>query len=108
MELIVCEDNEAVNEIVSNRTLALRHVSRTRRINLDWTYDTMQSQGISLKYVNTKNQIADMMTKAFTRRETWETLLTLSALGTASDSIKENTLSAPYKKGKGYTPYVPH
>ena len=67
MRLIVCEDNEAVIKIIlKQRSPALRHVSRTHRICLDWTYEIMQNQCVSLKYVNTKFQIADMMTKAFT------------------------------------------
>ena len=86
MRLIVCEDNEAVIKIVlKQRSPALRHVSRTHRICLDWTYEVMQNQCVSLKYVNTKYQIADMMTKAFTKKDLWETLLTFSALGFSSE-----------------------
>ena len=91
-KLIVCEDNEAVIKIVlKQRSPALRHVSRTHRINLDWTFEVMQNENVLLKYVNTKFQTADMMTKAFTRKETWETLLSLAALGPSSGQSLEGS-----------------
>ena len=81
MRLIVCEDNEAVIKIVSKqRSMALRHVSRTHRVCLDWTFEILQSDTVSMRYVNTKYQIADMMTKAFTKKDAWQYLLDLSAI----------------------------
>ena len=81
MRLIVCEDNEAVIKIVSKqRSMALRHVSRTHRVCLDWTFEIMKNDSVSMRYVNTKYQIADMMTKAFTKKDAWQYLLDLSAI----------------------------
>ena len=95
-KLIVCEDNEAVIKIVlKQRSPAFRHVSRTHRVNLDWTYETMNDPNVSLKYVNTKYQIADMMTKAFTKKELWESLLYLSALGPSSEKRPGKTNTEP-------------
>ena len=40
VKLFVAEDNEAVIKILSKgRCPKLRHVARTRRINLDWCYE---------------------------------------------------------------------
>ena len=81
MRLIVCEDNEAVIKIVQKqRSMAMRHVSRTHRICLDWTFEVMQNPSVSLCYVNTMYQIADMMTKAITRKDVWIVLLSLIAI----------------------------
>ena len=96
MRLIVCEDNEVVIKIVSKqRSMALRHVSRTHRVCLDWTFEVMQSETVSMRYVNTKFQIADMMTKAFTKKDTWNTLLELSAIGRPVEYL--NVARAPKK-----------
>ena len=81
MRLIVCEDNEAVIKIVQKqRSMAMRHVSRTHRICLDWTFEVMQNPSVSLCYVNTMYQIADMMTKAITKKDVWIVLLSLIAI----------------------------
>ena len=70
--------------VTKKRSPAMRHVSRTHRIGLDWIFDVMERDNIEIKYVNTKFQIADMMTKAFTRKETWNSLCNLGAIGPAT------------------------
>ena len=42
----------------------LRHVSRTHKINLASIYEQFKGPNISLKYANTKEQVADVFTKA--------------------------------------------
>ena len=72
IRLVVCEDNEAVIKLVmKQRSMALRHVTRTHRIGLDWIFQVMQDPNIALRYVTTKQQIADMMTKAISKKEIW-------------------------------------
>ena len=48
---------------------ALRHVSRTHRLALDWLFHRINlDPKIKIKYIDTKNQLADMLTKGnFTR-----------------------------------------
>ena len=79
IEMIVMEDNEAVINIVrKGRSPALRHVQRTHRIVLDWTYDLIrQNDGIWLRYIGTKDQIADLMTKGFLNSTLWSHLCQL-------------------------------
>jgi hypothetical protein len=61
----VLEDNEATIKIIRKSGSAkLRHVSRTHRINLASIYEQFKDPNISLKYVNTKEQVADIFTKA--------------------------------------------
>ena len=47
------------------------HVSRTHRVALDWLFDRINlDPKIQIKYVDTKNQLADILTKGnFTRDE---------------------------------------
>ena len=60
--LYVFEDNEAVIKmIIKGRSPTMRHVSRTHRVALDWLFDRINLDSkIHIKYVDTKNQLADM------------------------------------------------
>ena len=77
--LYVFEDNEAVFKMfIKGRSPTMRHVSRTHRVALDWLFDPINlDPKIQIKYVDTKNQLADILTKRnFTRGE-WNHLLCL-------------------------------
>ena len=70
--LFVFEDNEAVIKmIIKGRSPTMRHVSRTHRVALDWLFDRINlDPKIQIQYVDTKNQLADILTKGnFTRDE---------------------------------------
>ena len=70
--LYIFEDNEAVIKmIIKGRSLAMRHVSTTHRVALDWLFDRINLEPkIQIKYTDTKNQLADILTKGnFTRDE---------------------------------------
>ena len=66
--LYVFEDNEAeIKMIIKRRSPTIRHVSRTHRVALDWLFDRIN---LDPKYFDTKNQLADILTKGnFTRDE---------------------------------------
>ena len=56
----------------------MRHVSRTHRVALSWLFDrVIGPQKIQIKYVDTKNQLADMLTKGNFTRDEWNHLLRL-------------------------------
>ena len=80
--LYVFEDNEAVIKmIIKGRSPTMRHVSRTHRVALDWLFDRVNlDPKIQIKYIDTKNQLADILTNLtkgnFTRDE-WNHLLNL-------------------------------
>ena len=67
--LYIFEDTEAVIKmIIKGRSPTMRHVSRTNRVALDWLFDRINlEQKIQIKYVDTKNQLADMLTKGVSR-----------------------------------------
>ena len=75
--LYVFEDNEAViRMIIKGRIPAMRHVSRTHRVALDWLLDRINLHSkIQIKYIDTKNQLADILTKGNFTRDEWNHLL---------------------------------
>ena len=77
--LYVFEDNEAVIKmIIKGRSPTMRHVSRTHRVALDWLLDRINlDPKIQIKYIDTKNQLADMLTKGNFTRDEWNHLLCL-------------------------------
>ena len=77
--LYVFEDNEAVIKmIIKGRSPNMRHVSRTHRVALDGLFDRINlDPKIQIKYVDTKNQLADMLTKGNFTSDEWNHLLTL-------------------------------
>ena len=77
--LYVFEDNEAVIKmIIKGRSPTVRHVSRTHRVALDWLFDRINlDPKIQIKYIDTKNQLADILTKGNLTRDEWNHLLCL-------------------------------
>ena len=56
----------------------MRHVSRTHRVALDWLIDRINLDPyIRIKYVDTKNQLADILTKGNFTCDEWCNLLCL-------------------------------
>ena len=56
----------------------MRHVSRTHRVALDWLFDRINLDSkIQIKYIDTKNQLADILTKGNFTRDEWNHLLSL-------------------------------
>ena len=69
--LFVFEDNEAVIKmIIKGRSPTMRHVFRTHRVALDWLFDPINlDPKIQIKYIDTKNQLADILTSSTTCSE---------------------------------------
>ena len=75
--LYIFEDNEAVIKmIIKGRSPTMRHVSRTHRVVLDWLFDRINlDPKIQIKYIDTKNQLADILAKGNFTRDEWNHLL---------------------------------
>ena len=99
--LYVFEDNEAVIKmIIKGRSPTMRHVFWTHRVVLDCLFDRINLEPkIQIKYVDTKNQLADMLTKGNLTRDEWNHLLRLLNIMSFSMSSqfvstrKPNTMS---------------
>ena len=77
--LYVFEDNEAVIKmIIKGRSPTKRHVSRTHRVAFDWLFDRINlDPKIQNNYIDTKNQLANMLTKGNFTRDEWNHVLCL-------------------------------
>ena len=87
--LYVVEDNEAVIKmIIKGRSQTMRHVSRTHRVALDWLFDRINLDSkIQIKYIDTKHQLADMLTKGSFTRDAWNHLLCLFNISHFSPTV---------------------
>ena len=77
--LYVFEDNESVIKMITKcRNSTMRHDSQTPRVALDWSFDMINlDPKIQIRYIDTKNQLADMLTKGNATRDEWNDLLHL-------------------------------
>ena len=87
--LYVFEDNEAVIKmIIKGRSPTMRHVSRTHRVALDWLFDRINLDSkIQIKCIDTKNQLADILTKGNFTRDEWNHLLSLFNISHFSSAV---------------------
>ena len=87
--LYVFEDNEAVIKmIIKGRSPTMRHVSRTHRVALDWLFDRINLDSkIQSKYIDTKNQLADILTKGSFTLDEWNHLLCLFNISHFSPTV---------------------
>ena len=60
--------------------MALRHLPRTHRIDVQLLFEVCSHPRFCMLYVNTKQQIADLMTKALNNPQTWEHLLDIAQI----------------------------
>ena len=101
--LYVFEDNEAVIKmIIKGRSPTMRHVSRTHRVALDWLFDRINlDPKIQIKNIDTKNQLADMLTKGNSTRDEWNHLLCLFSISHFSSTTCSEVMSKRTKKDAG-------
>ena len=101
--LYVFEDNEAVIKmIIKGRSPTMRHVSRTHRVALDWVFDRINLDSkILIKYIDTKNQLADMLTKGDFKRDEWNHLLCLFDISHFSSTDCSEVMSKRTQKDSG-------
>ena len=97
------EDNEAVIKmIVKGRSPTMRHVSRSHRVALDWLFDRINlDPKIQIKYIDTKNQLADMLTKGNFTRDEWNHLWCLFNMRKFSSINCSEVMSRGTQKDSG-------
>ena len=101
--LYVYEDNEAVIKmIIQGRSPTLRHVCRTHRVALDWLFDRINLDSkIQIKYIDTKNQFADILTKGNFNRDEWNHLLCLFKISHFNSTECSEVMSKRTQKDSG-------
>ena len=76
------------------RSPTMKHVSRTHRVALDWLFDRINlDPKIQIKYIDTKNQLADILTKGNFTRDEWNHLLCLFNISHFSSTVCSYTLA---------------
>ena len=101
--LYVFEDNEAVIKmIIIGRSPTMRHVSRTHRVALDWLFDRINLDSkIQIKFIDTKNQLADILTKGNFTRDEWNHLLNLFNISHFSSTACTAGMAKRAQQGSG-------
>ena len=101
--LYVFEDNEAVIKmIMKGRSPTKRHVSRTHRVALDWLFDRINlDPKIQIKYIDTKNQLADILTKGNFTRDEWNHLLCLFNISHFSCTVCSEAVAKKEQQDSG-------
>ena len=101
--LYVFEDNGAVIKmIIKGRSPTMRHVSKTHRVALDWLFDRINLYPkIQIKYIDTKNQLADILTKGSFTRDEWNHLLCLFNISHFSSTVCSDTMAKRSQQDSG-------
>ena len=101
--LYVFEDNEAVIKIIiKGRCPTMRHVCRTHRVALDWLFDRINLDSkIQIKYIDTKNQLSDILTKGSFTRDEWNHLLCLFNISHFSTTVCSDTMAKRSRQDSG-------
>ena len=80
----------------------MRHVSRTHRVALHWLFDRINlDPKIQIKYVDTKNQLADILTKGNFTRDEWNHLLCLFNISLFSSTVSSDTMTKRSQQDSG-------
>ena len=101
--LYVFEDNEAVIKmIIQGRSPTMRHVSRTHRVALDWLFDRINlDPKIQVKYIDTKNQLPDILTKGNFTRDEWNLLWCLFNISHFISTVCSDTMVKRLQQDSG-------
>ena len=67
------EDNQAPLQVLkTGKNPTMRHLGRTHRVNLAWLSEVFRdNKQVSVKYCQSADQAADILTKAFSNPHQW-------------------------------------
>ena len=93
-----------IKMIIKRKSPTMRHVSKTHRVALDWLFDRINlDPKIQMKYIDTKNQLADILTKGSFTRDEWNHLLCLFNISHFSSTICSDTMTKRSRHDSGRT-----
>ena len=80
----------------------MRHVSKTHRVAIDRLfYRNNLDPKFQIKYIDTKNQLADILTKGNFTRDEWNHLLCLSNISHFSPTVCSDTMAKRSQQDSG-------
>ena len=92
------DDNEAVIKMIIKE----RSPTRTHRVALHWFFDRIDlDPKIQIKYIDTKNQLADMRTKGNFTRDEWNHLLCLFDISHFSSTVCSEAMAKKVQQNSG-------
>ena len=87
---------------MKGRSPTMRHVSRTHRVALDWLFDRINLDSkIQIKYIDTKNKLAEILTKGNFKRDEWNHLLNLFNIIHFSSTACTAAMAKRAQRGSG-------
>ena len=90
--------------VIKGRSPALGHVPRIHRVDLDWLFERCQYDlAIKIRFVPTKDQLADMLTKGAFTAALWQQQLNLWFITTLSQAPPEAANDSTTTKVKNKT-----
>ena len=91
-----------IKMIIKGRSPTMRHVSRTHRVALDWLFDQIKlDPKIQIKYIDTRNQLADILTKGNFTPDEWNHLLCLLNISHFSLSVYSAAMTKRFQQDSG-------
>ena len=80
----------------------MRHVSRTHRVALDWLFNRINlDPKIQIKYIDTQNQLADILTEGNFTCDEWNHLLILFNIFHISSTARTAAVAKRAQQGSG-------
>ena len=80
----------------------MRHVSTNHRVAVDWLFDRISlDPKIQIKCIDTKNQLADMLTKGNFTRDEWNHLLSLFNISHFSSAVCSGAMAKRIQQESG-------
>ena len=91
-----------IKTIMKGRSPTMRHVSRTHRVALDWLFDRINlDHQIQIKHIDTKNQLADILTNGNFTRDEWNHLLCLFNISHFSSTVCSEAMAKRLQQDSG-------
>ena len=88
--------------IIKGSSPPMRHVSRTHRVPLDWLFDRINlDPEIQIRYIDTKNQLADILTTGTFTRDKWNHMLSLFNISHFRTTVCSETMAKRLQQDSG-------
>ena len=99
---VLSSHQEALLYVLNEEVSTLRYVSRTHRVTLDWLFDRINLDSkIQIKYIDTKNKLADILTKGNFTRDEWNYMLSLFNISHFSSTVCSGTMAKRLQQDSG-------
>ena len=91
-----------IKMIIKGKSPTMRHVSRTHIVALDWLFARINLDSkIQIKYIGTKNQLADILTKRNFTRDDWTHMLSLFNISHSSTTVCSSAMAKRIQQESG-------